>query len=108
MSQPTPELRRWAVQLIKTRFLAYKSPPCELPADSVIEEVALAILSARPDAQGETMTDREFSDELFSGQLWRVEDLGGGRQKILNGKLAGSIINVSALKENVTPARELK
>jgi len=40
---PGTEFNRMAVALLKQRFLAWRNPPVELPADSVIEEVVYEI-----------------------------------------------------------------
>lgn len=39
-----PELRRWAVNHIKTRFAQWRTPPVETPADSWIDEIVGEIL----------------------------------------------------------------
>lgn len=40
---PGTELNRHAVKLLKREFLAWRDPPVDLPADSVIEEVVAKI-----------------------------------------------------------------
>ncbi len=38
------DLERWAVQYLKKEFLGWRTPPIELPAESVIEEIVKNII----------------------------------------------------------------
>lgn len=42
--EPCPDAVRDGVQMLKIRFLRWRDPPVELPAESVIEEVVRALI----------------------------------------------------------------
>lgn len=60
----SPEMHRWAMNLLREKFTAWRIPPVELPANSVIEEVLREIMEKRESEFKSLRLTRDEADWL--------------------------------------------